>query len=412
VQTWTLFAGNLLVPARTTLAANPKAIFISRRQQLTAREISGGKERWSRKLPFTPSWLGLHTDFVVAAGRNGIAALRLEDGQAIWIFDPNTPDHTFSGFHLSTSRLFFQDEERRLLAVDLETGRVAWSQWASGARFQPLGGGRFLPHFHAGEDFVMVQSSAGRRLVFHALTGKLIQESRSIEQWLQDPLLLDERRICLVEKGRVIVLDTTTWKDHWTFTPAWPTSYTGEPLQVTKDGKSLFVLIPRNYGCELERLDPRTGKSLWQHAPLLARDPVDIATLSFDNGCFYCVADGALTCRSLADGKRKWHKSLSGITRRWQTVVSGETIIAHPAEDRQPPWLWLPLGNLTLALPSSHDIRSRPLAVSCHHAQDGRLLQRLDFSAPTAGLAVQLFANRIVVGDGVSAWGFSVKDKS
>jgi hypothetical protein len=173
----------------------------------------------------------------------------------------------------------------------------------------------------------------------------------------------------------------------------------------------LFVLIPRNYGCELERLDPWTGKSLWPHPPVLARDPVDIATLSFDNGYFYCVADGELTCRSLADGKRKWHKSLSGKARRWQTLLNGETIIAFPAEDRHPPWLWLPLGNLLLALPSGHDIRSRPLPVCCHQAKDGRLLQRLDFSAPTTRLAVQLVANRIVVGDGANAWGFSASEK-
>jgi outer membrane protein assembly factor BamB/tetratricopeptide (TPR) repeat protein len=408
---WTCPAGSLLVPERTSLAANPQAVFLARANRLSAHEIPGGKERWSRKLSFTPSWIGLHADFLVAAGQKGIAALRLEDGQAVWTFDPDTPEHTFSGFHLSTSGLFFRDGKRQLLVVELETGRIAWSQWAPGALFQSLGGGRFFPYFHAGEDFVMVQTGTGRRLVFHVPTGKQIQESRSSEQWLQDPLPVDARRMCLVEKGRIIVLDTTTWKDHWTFTPPWPTSYTGEPLQVAKDGKSLFVLIPRNYGCELERLDPRTGKSLWPQPPLLARAPVDIATMSFDDDCFYCVADGELTCRSLADGKRKWHKSLSGITRRWQTVVNGETIIAYPTEDRQPPWLWLPLGNLTLALPSRHDIRSRPLAVSCHHRHDGRQLQRLDFSAPTTRLQIQLFPNQLVMGGAQGIWGFTPSQK-
>ena len=411
VQRWTCSAGDLLLPARNALSANPQAVFLAHVNRLSCREAVDGKERWERTLPFTPTWVGLHADLLVTAGKQGIAALRLEDGQLVWTLEPRIPDHSFSGFQLTEAQIFFLDREQRLLAVELETGRVAWSQWAPGALLQPLGGGGFSPHYLATADWALVQSSAGRRLVFQAVTGKRLHESPAAGPWSQDPQLLDEQRLCLVENTRVLVLDTGSWKELWTYAPSWSTSWTGEPVQVTKDAKSCFVLIPRNYGFELDRLDPRTGKSLWQQPSLLARDPVDVRTISFADDCFYYVGDGELTCRSLADGKRLWHKPLAGKSRHWQTLRFADAVVAYPAEDVQPPWLWLPLGNMLLAWPTSHDVRSRTLPVSCHRAKDGELLQRLDFTEAANRIEIQLFLDRLVVGGARNAWGFTPSEK-
>jgi outer membrane protein assembly factor BamB len=407
-QSWSDPTGTLVIPRRNTLATDPQMAFFAGARRLAAREATSGKERWSRELPFRPSWLGLHADVVLAAAEQGIAALRLEDGQPIWIFAPGTPDHVFSGFKLTTTHLFFFDLERRLLALELETGRVAWSGWAPGASFPPLGGGSFSPHFHADQDRVMVQSN-GRGLIFHAVTGKLLQES-SAAPWTRDPLALDKQRLCLVEKGRVLVLDSASFKEVWSHAPSWPTSWTGQPLQVAWNGKVLLVLIPRNYGFELDRLDPRTGRSLWAQPCLFAHDRVDARTLSMNEGCLFYVGDGVLTCRSLADGKRLWHKPLSGKSGRWQTMQQADAVIAYPFEDRQPPWLWLPLGNTLLAVPNIQDIRTRPLTVSFHHAKEGRLLQRLGFSAATTRLELLRFANGFVIQAGENVCGF-VADK-
>src|SRR5262249_55184446 len=162
----------------------------------------------------------------------------------------------------------------------------------------------------------------------------------------------------LVENARLLVLDTHTWKELWTYAPSWSTSWTGEPVQVAVRNKSCFVLVPRNYGFELDRLDPRTGNSLWHQPPLLVRDPVDVPPIYFAEGCFCYAGDGELTCRSLADGKRLWHKPLAGKSRRWQTLHYADAVLAYPADDVQPPWLWLPLGNMLLAWPTSQDMRS------------------------------------------------------
>jgi outer membrane protein assembly factor BamB len=410
-QTWSGPAGELLIPKRNALAPMPQIVFLAAAQRLSAHEAADGKERWSRDLPFTPTWLGLHADIVLAAAQQGVAALRLEDGQPIWTFAPRTPDHAFSGFQITTTHLFFFDLEGRLLALELETARVAWSQWAPGASFPPLSGGGFSPHFHAGPDWVAVQSSSGRRLIFDARTGKQLQNSSSSAPWIHDPLPLDEQRLCLVEKGRVLVLETTTWKELWNYSPSWPTSWTGEPLQVACNGKAFLVLIPRNYGFELDRLDPQTGKSVWEQPWLLSRDAVDARTISMNDGCLYYVGDGVLSCRSLADGKRLWQKPLPGKSRRWQTLQQANAVIAFPAEGRQPPWLWLPLGNTLLAVPNVHDVLNRELTVSCHHTRDGRLLRRLDFSAAATRLNVQRFTNGLVIQAGDHACGFAAEKR-
>jgi outer membrane protein assembly factor BamB len=410
-QTWIYPADKLLLPNRNALSPDPPIVFLAGTERLSAHDAANCQERWSRKLPFTPTWLGLHADVVLAADKQGIAAVRLEDGEPIWTFTPGTPDHTFSRFHLTTTQLLFLDEERRLLALDLETGRVAWSQWAPGAAFPPLGGGGFSPHFHGNADRVVAQTSSGRRLVFAAARGKQLHEGSAAASWTQDPLSLDKQRLCLVEKSRILVVDSATWKELWSYTPSWPSSWTGEAVQVTWNGKVLLILIPRNYGFELDRLDPRTGKSLWQQPCLLSHDRIDARTISMNEGCLFYAGDGVLTCRSLADSRRLWHKSLPSKSRRWQTLHQADAVIAHPAEYRQAPWLWLPLGNMLLAVPNHDDVRTRPLTVCCHHAKDGRLLQRMEFSAPACRVEVQPFAKGMVIRAGDVACGFSVAEK-
>jgi outer membrane protein assembly factor BamB/tetratricopeptide (TPR) repeat protein len=409
VQIWSDPGGNLLAPVRNALASpNPDAVFIANGNRLRCLDPTSGKERWARKLPFLPTWTGLHADMVLAGGSMGVMALRLEDGQPIWTFNPFPNGPIFGHFHLTTSHLYFLAGSFRLFALELYSGRVAWSREGPGSMFTE---NRFAPHFFAGGDWVLAQSGTGRRLFLDAATGRLLHDHPSTGPWAQDPLPLDDQRLCLVENGRVILLHAPSGKEFWTYAPSWTTSWSGEPLQLLAKDNVLLAVIPRNYGCELERLDPGTGKALWDQPRLLGRDPVAARTISIDEGCCYYVADHVLTCRSLADGKRIWHKQLTVPSRRWQTLRGSNCLLAYPADDCGLPWLWLPLGNMVLALPSSqlYESRLRPLAVCCHDPKDGRLLQRLDFSVPDSELNVGLFPDRLVVSGGRKVWSFADK---
>ena len=71
-------------------------------------------------------------------------------------------------------------------------------------------------------------------------------------------------------------------------------------------GETLLLLIPRNYGYELHRLDTVTGEPRWAEAPLLSRQTLDLDRGALDAGAVYLVHDDCLQARSLANGKLLW----------------------------------------------------------------------------------------------------------
>jgi len=423
---WEAAAGKLLVPVCNRLS--PKqvpALFFFVRNELTCRDASNGKVVWARPLNVAPTWLGLHADIVLVGGNDIVQAHRLGDGHTIWKFGvpfvsegtpparPGLPQidfGPFSCFHLTSSHLVFLLNHRELFGVEVETGDVSWTQKPPGATPRK----HFCSHFYVADDLVLIQSGDGKRLAFSTKGGQPLHESQgSPTPWPQAPVPVDKDRFCLVEQGRVFLFDLAAGRELWSYVPPRPLELTGAPPQVTGAGRALLAIVPRNYGYELARLDPRTGRDMWdiEEPRLVSLGDCDIHTGSSDEHAFFLAAGGSFGCWELATGKRLWRSALPVKSGRWHTLHTTKAVIAYPAAAEQPPWTWLPLGPILLGVPDARrqENQVRHLPLSIHDRSTGRVLQQLDFRVADSRLDVQVLCGRVVVAAAGKAWAVQSK---
>jgi hypothetical protein len=309
-------------------------------------------------LPFVPRWAACLVDLVVAAGDLGVACVRQDDGQTVWEFAappsalyPGTADgrgpmpdwqapESLSGFQLAAGRLFFFQGERRLFALDGMTGAVLWHCWAPGAEFRlPYPQGRFAPGYHAGPRTVLLQATAGKRLLLDGATGRTLHEAATARHpWPRPPLALDERTLCLVTDERhVVLIDTFTGRDVWTHTLTGASTLSGEAPQVFGRGETLLLVTARNIGYRLQRLDRATGKPSWSRSPLLLTAALDVSLWALDREAVYHVQDQVLIARSLTAGQVLWEQRLGeGSSAAWQVRRGEGWALAYPAVDTAP----------------------------------------------------------------------------
>jgi len=428
VRTWEAPAGRLVVPARSPQTPEDcEGLFFINGAQVACHNPATGVLRWRRALSFVPDWLGVHGDSILVGGAAGVQDLRLADGSPIWEF--LTPprgegEGLLSGFQLTGSHLCFFQDARRLLALDVHTGEVAWSFWAPGAQLRPLsGGGRFHPNYHAGASWTILQTSGGSQLILASTTGQKFHQAQTTKApWPQPPLLLDPEHVALVLDARLISrLDLATGKATWTYQPRAPTCLTGEPPQLFGTGDILCLLVPLSFGYQLERIDPATGKHLWPDVPRLCRTAFAGKTVAFDGSTLFYSVDQVLCARSLADGKRLWARPLPAPAGPWKVLSTRSAVAAYPVPLLPAVWnrvsrvpCFVPCGFTHLALPlpraSIAPTNAPSFRVQLHDPRDGQLVQRLVFatSQPWAGLE-QFGRYLAVVADG-KAWGLAGGD--
>jgi outer membrane protein assembly factor BamB len=411
-RTWQARSGRLLVPCRSPLAPRQaEVVFTARDRELTCRDAASGSLHWIARLPRPPTWLGSHADMVVAAWPEGIDCLRLADGRPLWAWpvegDAVPEGRPLSGFRLTGRHLLFFQGTDRLVALSLDLGAVSWDRCAPSCELLPQDGGEFhTNNCHVGEEWVVLHTTGGHRLSLDSRNG--IQMNIAVvgkEAWPQPPLALDEYHLAVVESARRVRLLTPGGKEIWTWKPRLPTTLTGEPPRLLGGRDALFLLVPRNYGYDLERLDPATGAPLWPAAARLLPEAVDGAAVAADENAVYVACRDTLTARALADGKLLWRRPLGETAPRWRVVRAGRWLAVWPLQmDWGPTWSWLPLGDLTLAVPRRARL-GRPFPVLLHDARDGALVQRLNFETDVPAGAVQLFPGRLVVDAGNVTWG-------
>ena len=405
-RTWS----TALTPREQLLAADEERtgggchpVFFARDRVLSCRDAATGKLRWTRSLPQAPCWVGRHADMVLAAGPDGIYSLSLADGTTLWQFMAQPAAaygrQTLTAFHLSPSRLFFFQGERRLFALDADTGRVLWARWAPGAQVAPgFPAGRFYPRYHAGENWVVVQTTAGKLLVFDSHTGRQVHDGQtSREPWPRPPRALDERHICLVPDAHHIVLfDAAAGRPVWTRRTRTP-SISAQAAQVLGDSKALLGLID---GWQLERLDPLTGRRRWQCA--IGNEPVDVARTALDQTAVYFVSRNVLHARALDDGRSLWQLPLGGTVGPWRVVRSHHALIALPLQAEQEfdrPWT---AGGYLMAFP--WELAWRDLPVLLCDPGRGQVVRRLQLPAQGPRVAVQVLEQATVIGLAGHAW--------
>jgi outer membrane protein assembly factor BamB/tetratricopeptide (TPR) repeat protein len=416
-------AERLLVPEKGACpSSGSELLFFSTAGCLTCREASSGRTCWVSPLSYTPHWIGRHADTVLVGGTDGVACLSASEGRLLWAYSVADllgyplsalglvpPEARLSGYRLTDTGLFFLQGEYRLYACDLDSGHLLWKERSPGSQAWPWSpGGRFLPRYHAGEKCVVIQTTEGKLWVLDSSTGRKVHEvetgrDRHGKHWPGALHALDERRVCLAtDLTQIVLLDLATGKEVWAHTTRSPSAC--EP-QLFGDRTNLFLLLD---GYELVRLDPSSGKALWNRA--VGSEPIAAETVAFDEAAVYLVSRNVLSAYSLATGQPLWSLRLTGPTGRWQTVATQDHVLAFPAQAQVERWrwYWVPLERHLFYLPAEvvawHDFP----VVFCDR-KDGRLVQRLNFTPRGADMAVQVGRRGVVVsGEGVT-WGLTAR---
>lgn len=397
-------------------------------QSLACLHAESGQERWSWSLD-PGAWVRCHADTAVVADRCKLGQLRLSDGKLLWaLVESDEAGQEWGHFQIAAGRVFFLSGQRQLLCVDVESGQVLWDHWAHAARSRPAPpAGRFQPWYHAGSERLLMQSSLGHPLLLDSLTGKELPCGLRTGLWLRPPVVLDGRQVCLVPDNRHVVLfDLRAGKEVWTHTIEGPTSLAGAP-QLLAAGDTLLLGVPRNFGHELIRLDPATGKPTWAAPVRLRHDAVDLANAATDESAVYLAAGHVLEAIRLTEGKRLWDRPLGAAEGGWRVTAAKNALLVQPLRaqpDIDVPGLlkrWLALdaaATVPTMLPCSVGRAAAGAALRVRREQapsrfallvcdptDGQLLQRLNFVGRGTNVGVQLTPHGIVVGTAGAAWG-------
>jgi len=363
------------------------------------QSASTGALIWQRCLSFQPSWVECCAGIVFAAGADGVQAYQREDGTEAWSWlpSPNVEgaevDHVplrLSNFRVAGLRLFFQQDQRRLLALDIDTGQVLWSFWAPAGRLgHSYPGGRFDGRYHAGNDGVLIQTSAGKQFVLDARNGRTLGETETARKRWATPFLTGEgsRVILAADVGHVSAWDLATGKEMWRSATEWPSSLVGQAPELLGTGTALLVLTRHNYGTYLECFNPATGRRQWPAGRFLGVRPVELEGGAMDERAAYFTMDGALCAYSLNEGKILWRYHLPGSAVHWRTMRTANYLIAFPSGSKaiQGQWSWL---SRHLELKAILPMREEYHPVLVLEAKTGSLVQRLNFPAALPKLSL------------------------
>src|SRR5262249_28631111 len=147
---------------------------------------------------------------------------------------------------------------------------------------------------------------------------------------------------------------------------------------------ALFVVVPRNGGYRLRRLDPGTGRPLWGEEVPLGPDRIDLGNSAADDRGVYYTSRNVVTAPAPDHGRLLWEEGLPGPAGAWRLRRAGPVLLAWPAEARRANFhsRWL---SASLELGVTFPPEDRPgcgIPVMLLDPADGRALQRLNFVPP------------------------------
>ncbi|WZO96479.1 PQQ-binding-like beta-propeller repeat protein [Isosphaeraceae bacterium EP7] len=373
-------------------------IFLVEGSRLAPIEMLSEQASWSVELKSEPLWAGYLADRLVVATSRGLVALAVDTGVEAWrqevAAEPGgkgganpfarrdrgdgrgVPDPgLLHGFRVVGDRIYCLRGESSLMAFDGENGLVAWTYSPEGARINP--------HMAVTARHIILQARSPNAIdVLDTESGRRLSSSArpEDEDWLRDPLPLDDDRLALVLNKRTIALfEVARGEIGWNFRESEVLPGRGSP-RILGDAEHLLVL---HDGLRLIRLDPKTGKKLWE-CPLgvdnLSERP---EAMALDGLRLYAATDNDLVAVSLADGKRAWRRTLSGPRARWSVELGRNGLVAWPTPSDGEP------GDLPVVF------RSR---------SDGGLLQRFVFPVTSGGLDVRLATRGAVIASSGALW--------
>jgi outer membrane protein assembly factor BamB len=316
--------------------------------EIIARPFGTGEVAWRCRLPITPCWADVADDLVLAAGGDGVAALRRDDGAVAWTFRPGgagfqpasslmagwkpAPRGGLAGFQVACGRLFCFDGGLRLYALDTQTGRALWAHDAPGAPLLAREG-RFFPAFTATGSAVVLQTAGGRYCILDPASGRMLGGGpASTQPWPCPPPALDQRSLLLVPDTQAVLSLSVAGgmgEPVWRYALEGRTTGTGEFPRVLAAADGLLVVSPLNIGLRLDRLDRDTGKVSWQQPYLLSDARLDAGGWAAGREAAFYTGEATLSARSLVDGRVLWQRPLPpGWT--WAVRDVGEALLVYP----------------------------------------------------------------------------------
>ncbi len=377
-----------LIPGTSTVRTSGRTSAAP--MELACRDVASGAERWAHAVTELPSWAGRRGDCVMAAGAAQLQAFSLTDSTRLWELPAPDAEHfvdsALSSFQIAGGRFYCLQGDCRLLAIDLESGRVLWQNWSPAARLgADVPGCRFSQHYLTTSERVLLQF-AGRWRLLDAGTGALLAESPTETLlWPQAPLLLAGGHAALISGRRsVACVDLASGKIAWSYQLPRPDSLSGELPLLLGGGGTLLLVVPRNYGYMLRRFDAASGRPLWSDEVPMGSEQFDAGSIAVDGHALYHASRNLVTARALDDGRQLWQEALPGPGRSWHVQRAGPALLAWPAESRQLKFhsRWL-TGGLELGVPvPPEDGPGRGIPVLLLHPKDGQALQRLNLAPP------------------------------
>jgi outer membrane protein assembly factor BamB/tetratricopeptide (TPR) repeat protein len=393
-----------LLPGDDIGSSSSGDLFFGRRRMLICRAEDSGQPRWEVPLPEPPTWMGCQDDWLMVGGDGGVQALTRDSGAVLWRFSAPRLEYSFAtgdkpaklgAFRLSEGKLYFLQGERRFFALDAETGLVLWSRWAPDARLgldRPAG--YFFANYQANGARVVLQTGVGKWWLLDATDGRLIQQGDTMQEaWAQSPVILDRHRWCLpVDPQRILQFDPETGKELWTYEVPGRTISAGIPPLLLSDGQNLGLVLARNYGFALQRLDPSTGKAMWDRERLVSRDPIELNAIALDRESFFLAARDNLSAYNLIDGRVLWERPLPFRNGKWRVALFRDQVVVYPSAARAVEFrVRGPFGTLQCTLTAfAEDPANQGYPVILADPRTGLLDQRLNFAVPWPSLRIRI----------------------
>jgi outer membrane protein assembly factor BamB len=314
--------------------------FTANKRLFVCRDSSTGAIRWQKALPDEPAWIARERDLVAAGGASSLSVLSLENGEILWQYRPRSVDDRPSAlecFQVQDHCIFCMEGQRRILAFDLEKGTCLWRHGFLGATLGlPPAFNSWAPHFVVQKQFALVSSPSSKAQVFDAATGCLSHEvdlgpGVTFQPW---KCTKSNLKCLIMNASKLLMMDLATGKPDWTYIFEGSSSLSNELPTVLGRDDNLVVLIRRNYGDTLLRLEPTTGQKLWSEEQWLGGAHCDSASIEMNSSAILLALDDSLTSRSLVDGRVLWERSLSEGHDGWSLSLVNEDIICWPNQER------------------------------------------------------------------------------
>lgn len=395
-KTWVVSSGALLMPNFSEDSPSQVQVFYSRNgPQFTCIDAKTGKTRWTTTLPFIPTWLSSDWDLVIVAGRLGVSCLRLEDGHLAWGWTTVAAEAK-DGFVLLPPDPFSSDQTPELCSFESDGWEIIF--FTQNNRIQ------HTLYFRLGTfDADPVWLSGSKINSFQKHKVPLSTTPAVFFNRDQIVRVLDNRTIVLQNDKVSISLGIEKYQ--WTYTPRLPTTLTGEPPQVFAHNCQLLTLLPRNYGYDLERLDPKTGKNVWKPEARLCDHAFGKDSIAFQKNTVYYTSGNTLFARDLENGDLLWKQELQESVRGWRVKATKHALMVFPGGKEEPTLIPVPFGGRAISVPAFTKRAKYPFCLQVHDYKDGKLLQRMEFDGDVYGAGIQFFPDSIVVTAGQKAYG-------